>query len=270
MRPAGVATALYGWMERFARDGIDWDWDSLYGACARSGVGAVETDPTLAKRAVLDRLGLRVSASYIGMPLTPRFADLEVQDRVMPVAQRLAAAGGRVLVLNADARGGGPAEPKTPSEVARQGENLSRIADLVAPLGLRIALHNHADHYDEAAQDLESVIVHSDDAVGLCIDTAWAMAAGHDPVDWAREHSARVLAVHLRDQSGKVPTDALGEGELDLAGLLEALDGYEGWLTLELWHPDTMTPRMGMVEAVRASATLLREAIGTQSGQETR
>lgn len=258
MRARGVATALYGWMERFARDGIEWDWTSLYRACAASGVDAVETDPTEPKRAILDELGLRVSASYIGMPLTPRFDDLGVDERVLPIARRLAAAGGDVLVLNADAAQGGAWEPKTDAETARQGENLSRIADLVAPLGLRVALHNHADHYDGAARDLASVVEHADTSVGLCIDTAWALAAGHDPTAWAWDLAPRVYAVHLRNQSDGVPTSTLAEGDLDVAGFLAALGDYDGWLTLELWHPDVMTPSVTMAEAVRESAELLR------------
>ncbi|MGN6200550.1 sugar phosphate isomerase/epimerase family protein [Humibacter sp.] len=264
MRPAGVATALYGWMERFARDGIAWDWDSLYSACAASGVDAVETDPTPEKRTILDRLGLQVSASYVGMPLTPRYADLDVDDRLLPVAERLSAAGGRVLIVNSDAVAGGPSQEKTSAEVTRQGENLSRIADLVSPLGLRVALHNHADRHGSAADDLASVIEHADAGVGLCIDTGWAMTAGHDPVQWAPEHPSRVFALHLRNQSRNVPTDSLAHGELDVTALLDALPDYEGWLTLELWHPDTMTPTVGMVEAVRESAALLRASVGNR------
>jgi sugar phosphate isomerase/epimerase len=260
MRPAGVATALYGWMERFARDGVEWDWDSLYTACAASGVGAVETDPTPAKRAILDRLGLRVSSSYVGMPLTPRFADLAADDRVLPVARRLADAGGRVLIMNADPFAGEDS-PKSAADAARQGENLSRIADLVVPLGLRVALHNHAAGYDAAARDLSSVIEHADPAVGLCIDTGWAMTAGHDPCAWAREFAPRVLAVHLRDQRDGVPTASLGGGDLDVAEFVGALGDFTGWLTLELWHPDSMTPHIGMQEAVRESADLLRSLV---------
>lgn len=168
---ARIATALYGWMERFARDGVAWDWHSLYGACAASGVEGVETDPTPEKREILEGLGLRASASYIGMPLTPRFGELDIEGRVLPVARRLAEAGGRVLVMNSDAADAARTLPRTPADVARQGENLSRIAELVAPLGLRVALHNHADTYDDAAADLASVIEHADAAVGLCVDT---------------------------------------------------------------------------------------------------
>lgn len=261
MRPQGVSTALYGWMERFARDGVAWDWESLYSACARSGVDAVETDATDAKRAILDRLGLRVSASYIGMPLGGAFVDLEVHDRVLPVARRLAAAGGTVLLLNADGAHASGFARKTDSEVRRQGENLSRLADLVDPLGLRVALHNHADEYDAAARDLASVVEHADPTVGLCIDTAWAIAAGHDPVMWAQEFTSRVLAVHLRNVREGVPTETLFDGEFDVDRFLSSLEDYRGWLTLELWHPEPLQPVGDMESAVRMSTDRLRHAV---------
>lgn len=258
MNPVGVSTALYGWTERFARDGVEWDWGTLYGACKEAGVGAIETDPTDEQRAVLDRLGLPVSASYVGLGLRGEFADIGVDANVLPVARRLADAGGDVLIVNSDPAEWGVKHHVSASEIAKQGENLSRIADLIAPLGLRLALHNHADDYDTAASDLESVVAHADETVGLCIDTDWAMAAGHDPIEWAREHSKRVSALHLRNRLGTVPAESLGEGDLDVAAFLAALPDYTGWLTLELWHPDTMTPRGSMVQAVRESTDLLR------------
>ena len=96
----GVTTALYGWMERFARDGVEWDWDALYGACAESGVDAVETDAEPHKVAVARRLGLAVSSSYIGLPLHLPWEHLDTARTVLPIAQRLAAAGGTDLILN--------------------------------------------------------------------------------------------------------------------------------------------------------------------------
>lgn len=259
MRPAGVATALYGWMERAARDGVDWDWHSLYGACAAAGVDAVETDPTPPKLAILERLGLRVSASYVGIPL--HIGDVDIDGRVLPVAERLAAAGGRDLILNADQDDWSVPLRKTADDARRQGEQLSRIAARVAPLGLRVSLHNHADDAGNAARDLESVVVHADPAVGLCIDTGWALVAGHDPVAWAREHGDRVFAMHLRSQRGRTSTEDLLDGELDVAALIAALPQYDGWLTLELWHPEPLEPTGTMGDAVRRSAAHLRGLI---------
>lgn len=261
MRPAGVATALYGWMERYRRDGVDWDWRSLYSACAAAGVDAVETDPTPGKLAILRDLGLAVSGSYVGLPLHPEGVGEGLEAAVLPVAERLAAAGGRVLTLNADPVPEAPG-PKTADDARRQGERLTRAAELVRPLGLQVALHNHADGYDDAAADLASVVEHAAPEVGLCIDAHWAAVAGHDPVGWARQHPDRVLSLHLRNGRGRVPTEDLDEGDVDVLALLAALPGYTGWLTLELWHPDSMTPERSIEEDTRRAATYLRHLTG--------
>jgi sugar phosphate isomerase/epimerase len=258
--PAGVATALYGWMERYRRDGVDWDWRSLYGACAAAGVDAVETDATPEKLRILHDLGLAVSGSYVGLPLHPAGAADALEAAVLPVAERLAEAGGRVLTLNADPVPGAPGG-KTADDVRRQGEHLTRAAELVRPLGLRVALHNHADRFDDAAADLVSVVEHASSEVGLCIDAHWAAVAGHDPVAWAREHPDRVLSLHLRNGHGRVPTEDLDDGDVDVPGLLAALPDYRGWLTLELWHPDSMTPERSMEEDTRRSAGYLRRLL---------
>jgi sugar phosphate isomerase/epimerase len=245
-------------MERYKRDGVEWDWRSLYGACAEAGVDAVETDPQPEKLAILGDLGLAVSGSYIGLPLTLPFERLDVDAAVLPIAERLAAAGGRDLILNADQVESSDPVDKTEDDARRQGENLSRIADLVAPLGLSVALHNHASDRENAQRDLDSVIVHANPSVGLCVDVAWAWVAGHDPLDWVRRWPERIAYLHLRNTRGVVPTEDLLHGDLDLAALLEALPDYRGWLTLELWHPDTMTPQRSMIEATRRSADWLR------------
>ncbi|BDZ44326.1 sugar phosphate isomerase/epimerase family protein [Naasia aerilata] len=258
MTPRGVATALYGWMERFARDGVEWDWPTLYGACAEAGVDAVETDPQPEKLAILRDLGLAVSGSYVGLPLTLPFERLEVDSAVLPVADRLAAAGGTNLILNADQVDWSNPVDKTDDDARRQGENLSRIRELVAPLELSVSLHNHASERENAQRDLDSVVRYADPSVGLCVDVAWAWVAGHDPLEWVRSYPERVHCFHLRNQRGPVPTEDLLDGELDIAAILDAVPGYSGWLTLELWHPEGMTPERSMVRDTRRSADFLR------------
>jgi len=264
MRPAGVATALYGWMERYKRDGADWDWRSLYTACAESGVDAVETDPTAEKLAILRDLGLAVSASYVGLPLSLPYEELNIEGVVVPVAERLAGAGGRILRLNADPTDWKAPARKTDDDARRQGDNLSRIAARVAPLGVATALHNHAAEHEAAQKDLESVVLHADPAVGLCVDTGWAHVAQHDPLDWFRAYPDRIAYLHLRNQRGAVPTEDLLEGDLDIPALLDALPDYRGWLTLELWHPDTMTPQRSLAEDTRRSVDYLRSLVGAR------
>jgi sugar phosphate isomerase/epimerase len=252
----GIATALYGWMERYAREGVEWDWERIYDDCAAAGVDAVETDPLPEKVRILERLGLRVSSSYIGIPLDEPLPGAVFAERILPVAHRLADAGGTTLVMNADAF-------STPRVLA---DNLNRIAGAVAPLGLEVALHNHADEPVRAAAELSAVIELADPSVGLCIDTGWAVVAGHDPVAWAREHAARVRAFHLRtvDAAG-TPAEDLTSGAPDIRALLAAAPGFDGWLILELWHPDAMRPSGSMIEANRRSVELLRGLVGPKA-----
>jgi inosose dehydratase len=258
----GISSCLYGWMERFSRDGVEWDWESLYAACADSGVDAVETDPQPEKLAIVRRLGLQVSSSYIGLPFHLPFGELDADARIWPVAERLADAGGSDLVLNADQADWTKPTPKTVDDLKRQGENLSRVAERAAALGLRTSLHNHAHTFDDASADLASVTEYAHPSVGLCVDTGWAHHAGHDPLSWIMAHPGRVYAFHFRNERGGIPTEDLREGDIDITSLVKAAlaRGFDGWLGLELWHPQAMTPRASMAEAVRVSAALLRDA----------
>lgn len=255
MSPRGVSAALYGWMEAYARDGVDWDWDALYGACAEAGYDAVETDPTPEKVGVLDRLGLRVSSSYVGMPLDDPLTEALLEERVLPVARRLAEAGGSTLVMNADPTPGRLLDPRV------VGANLSLVAQRVASLGLRVALHNHAAEPERFAAEVASV-EHADAAVGFCLDTGWAAVAGADPVAFARQYADRMLAFHLRtvDADG-VPAEDLTSGTPDIAALLEAVPGFDGWLIVELWHPAPHQAALSFPAANARSVAHLRTVV---------
>jgi len=261
MRPQGFATALYGWMERYKRDGVEWDWRRIYGDCAEAGVEAVETNPDDGRLAILRSLGLRVSASYVGLPLMLGYDALDVETAVMPAAERLARAGGTDLILNSDAPDWSVPVNKTTDDTERQGETLSRIAERVSSLGLAVSLHNHAANFADAQADLDSVVRYADPAVGLCVDIGWAHTAGHDPVAWLRDHPERIRGFHLRNQRDGVPTEELADGEIDIGALIEAAPGYTGWLTLELWHPGSMQPARSMIEDTRRSVDYLKELL---------
>lgn len=263
----GFSSALYGWMERFKRDGVEYDWHVLYRACAEAGAEAVETDATPEKLAIARSYGLQVSAAYIGIQLHLDFTQLDIERTVLPNAERLAAAGGRELLLNADrtlgSHEGGVA--KTEDDFKRQGENMTRIAELVGSrFNLRVSMHNHAADTWHAEGDLRSVLQYADSStVGLCVDTGWAIAAGQDPIKWVRDYPKRIYAFHLRNGYGSTPTEDLLEGDVNFPSLIAAADaaGYSGWFTLELWHPDTIQPHRSMGEDFRRSVDYVRSLL---------
>ncbi|WP_274650811.1 sugar phosphate isomerase/epimerase family protein [Paenibacillus humicola] len=263
MNVRGYSSNLYGWTERWKADGRAEDDKEIFRACAEAGLDAVEIDADPGRLGLLREFGLSVSAAYIGLQLHEAYDPLEAA--VLPVAERLAAAGGTDLLVNADPYGGWKQPlPKPEDLVKRQGESLSRLAEQTARMGLRLCLHNHAADRHNAEADLRSVVRYAEPAVGLCVDTGWAHVAGCDPVDWVRTYPERIRAVHLRNQRGTVPAEDLTEGEIDLrafAGALGAAD-YSGWMALELWHPQETKPLRSMEEDVRRSIAYLKSLIG--------
>lgn len=264
MEVKGISGNLWVWRERFARDGLATDWLPILEQCAEAGLDAIELSEEADVADLASRFGLGVSAAYIGLPLHEHDLDETIRRWVLPLAEKLAQAGGKDLIINADPKGSWASpQRKTADEFRRQGEHLTRIAELVAPLGLRTSLHNHAADRHNAEGDLHSVVRFASDSVGLCVDTGWAHTAGHDPLDWIAVYPDRIFAVHLRNQSGAIPTEDLTTGDLDMAEFLRYLReaDYGGWLTLELWHPEGMQPTGSMRDAVKRSVDWLADRL---------
>ena len=264
----GVSTATYGWQERYRADGVPFSLDRMLRDVAAAGFDAIEIDPEGGAAAACTRFGLRVSGAYVGVPLHLPWPEWEPERSVLDLAQHLAAAGARDVVVNADPKGGWAArQSKSEDELRRQGDNLSRLAAAVSAAGLRLSMHNHADRRADCEGDLRSVVEYASPEVGLCVDTGWAMVAGCDPVAWVRQHRDRVRAVHLRNQRGTVPTEDLLDGDMDLGAMIAALRGvgYAGWMTFELWHPESTRPQRSMLEDAQRSVREVRRLLSEAS-----
>ena len=129
--------------------------------------------------------------------------------------------------------------------------NLRRLNDIVGDQGLVTALHPHWGMAIETGDEVERLLESCD--VGLCLDTGHLYLAGTDPAAIAKLASDRVHHVHLKDvdpvfaekvRSGEVPFrqavidgafTPLGEGDVDIAGVIQTLEaaGYDGWYVLE-------------------------------------
>ncbi|MEF3310939.1 sugar phosphate isomerase/epimerase [Paenibacillus sp. GYB004] len=264
MKIKGFSTNMYGWQDQYWQQGKDAPWEELFRKCRESGIDAVELDPTTEVLKLAKAQSLSVSGAYVGLLLHEPFEALRVEESVLPLATRVAEAGGVDLVINANPKGGwSNPEPKTEEEFKRQGDNLSRIADAVAPLGLKVSMHNHTAERHNADGDLRSVIDYASPEVGLCIDTGWAYVAGHDPIEYIRQYPEKLYAFHLRNMGGALPTEDLLEGDIDMRALIHELAhcGYDGWLTFELLHHKDISPKRTMIEDVRRSVDYLKKLI---------
>jgi inosose dehydratase len=110
---------------------------------------------------------------------------------------------------------------------------------------------------------LRSVVRYADPKVGLCVDTAWARAGGCDPIAWISDYPQRIHYFHLRNQKDRWPTEDLLEGEIDFRELIAAASkiGYDGWLSLELWHPHEIAPVRSIIEDVQRSKAYLQKLL---------
>ncbi|MDA0636251.1 TIM barrel protein [Nonomuraea sp. MCN248] len=167
------------------------------------------------------------------------------------------------------ARPGGNAPGLEPGEwpgyAARVQEAVRRCRDA----GFEPAFHHHLGTYVETPQDVERLLELTD--VRLCLDTGHLLLAGGDPVTALRDWSDRIGHVHVKDGDRAIMAKALadgadlrelmgrggfaplGEGELDLPGVVRTLDeiGYTGWVIIE---QDTLPGRRSVARNITDQA----------------
>ncbi|MEP7082483.1 MAG: sugar phosphate isomerase/epimerase [Chloroflexota bacterium] len=146
---------------------------------------------------------------------------------------------------------GGPRWPDAAFD--RLAELLRKVAD-EAPEHVIVAFHPHAATWIEAPDEVDALASRLAGRARLCLDVGHYTVGGGDPVEAIGRHGALISHVHVKDVDGAVLArlrtrevhgfeasvrerifTELGNGILDLAGVLRALDGigYSGWLMVE-------------------------------------
>jgi 4-hydroxyphenylpyruvate dioxygenase len=117
---------------------------------------------------------------------------------------------------------------------ARQdlAEGASQLAEKITDVTL--AIGPRAGSCLATAEDIDALLPALTDQVGLLLDTSQLLIAGVDPVIVSHAWAPRVRLVYLCDVL-KGATVGLGEGDLDVAGVLTALirSGYTGPVVVE-------------------------------------
>jgi inosose dehydratase len=202
-------------------------------------------------RGVLERHGLELVGGFV--PLVLQEPDARpARERAERIGRVLAGAGADVFVA-AVVMDDDWSEPRPLDDAAwgRVAKHLDEVGELMAGLGLELALHPHAGTLVEREPEIERVLASSHAA--LCLDTGHLTIAGADPSEFVRRHGGRIAHVHLKDvdaalaaryRAGELSlveaTQAglfrpLGQGDANIAEVMELLDatGYERWLVLE-------------------------------------
>lgn len=165
-----------------------------------------------------------------------------------------------------DARRSHPGQAVTNRELGFDDERWKRFAEGVEMAvqacrdrGYEPTFHPETGTYVEAPWEIEKVLELT--SIGLCLDTGHLLLGGGDPSRAVRDWRERINHVHLKDARRSVVEqivrDAapvadiwkrgafcrLGEGDLDVEGVLDQLRGwYSGWLVVE---QDVLPDRAG-------------------------
>ncbi len=238
--------------------------------------GFLPSDP-VRRAALLSSFGLAAVGGFVPATLHDSSVDpLPLVDRAL---ESFAAADAKVLVLAA-ATGLDGYDARTELDSGAWKTllaNLDRVAAHAAQRGILATLHPHVGTVVQRPDEVSRVLDGS--AVPLCLDSGHLLIGGTNPAELARQAGDRVAHAHLKDvdaawaervRSREVSYARavacgvyrpLGEGHVDIAGLIDALKavGYNGWYVLE---QDTVLTREpdgeGPVADVRASVAYLR------------
>ncbi|HEX7009344.1 MAG TPA: sugar phosphate isomerase/epimerase [Phycisphaeraceae bacterium] len=111
---------------------------------------------------------------------------------------------------------------------------------LAEEFNIRLAIHNHGGrHWLGSSQMLKHVLASTGPAIGLCLDTAWCLDSGENPLEWVERFASRLYGLHLKDftfDRARRPKDVVvGTGNLDLPALSRKLRevGFAGYAVLE-------------------------------------
>lgn len=120
--------------------------------------------------------------------------------------------------------------------------------------GLRTVIHHHIGTWIETPTETERILdMTNPDILGMVFDTGHWSFGGGDPVSGVKQFKDRIWHVHFKDHDPEVakqsrenewdgPTSVgkgifpeLGKGDVDFAGVLEALKeiDYSGWIVVE-------------------------------------
>jgi inosose dehydratase len=261
---------------------LDWVHQAGYEGIDLGPAGYLGDSGTLAGR-LRDR-ELSLAGGYLELPfsqpekLTAALSELEVLLDVFDTAGDGERAPKPTL---ADA--GSPARSRYPGRAAldpsvglddaawrRFADGLTRAVERCRERGYDPTFHHHTATYIEAQWEIERLLEVSD--VGLCLDTGHLLLGRGDPVTAVRDWGARINQVHLKDAklakleeivAEAAPVQeiwrrkafcALGDGDIDVARVLEALAGigYSGWLVVEQdVLPDPADPGQPAVDQQR-------------------
>ncbi len=199
------------------RDQLDKDPIATFESLGRSGIKYVETagygtfSPSQLKT-IFDDLGMKVSASHIGLS-----AMEDDMDKVIEDSKTL---GVHTIVVPW-------LEEKDRHDFASLAKRLEPLAQKATQAGFDFAYHNHDFEFKGIPDSLPiDLLYQAVPQLKAQFDLGWIHYAGYSPAEYLAKYAGRVDSVHLKDsKKGHDVMDlAPGEGELDYPELISAAE----------------------------------------------
>jgi inosose dehydratase len=188
------------------------------------------------------------------------FGDILAEElwRVRKAAAWGAEHGAEHLVIGGGAQRSVPPTDEDFDRLARGLDEIERIAE---GHGMVASYHPHLSTMAETPEQIEKVLSRNE-TVRFCPDTGHLQAAGGDPVELVRTYRERIAYVHLKDLAADGGFVPLGDGVLDVGGVVDVLTdtGFDGWIMVETdgWSGDpsagARTSLAHLEQLVQASA----------------
>lgn len=136
---------------------------------------------------------------------------------------------------------------------AELGRRMTAVGDYLKGQGVHLAYHHHMGTVVETEAEIDLLMQHTGDSVGLLLDTGHLTFAGGDPLAVIARWGKRIRHVHCKDVRAALLAEykaadssflnavlagvftVPGDGSIDYRPVFSALKaaGYSGWLVVE-------------------------------------
>lgn len=134
---------------------------------------------------------------------------------------------------------------------------------LAEEYGVKLAIHCHGGYMFGGSTDvIDHLLALGNERLGVCIDTAWCLQSGNDPIEWATRWKGRIHGVHFKDftfsPAGRWIEKPVGQGALMVDNFVKVLvdTGFAGTAMVE-YEADERAPQAG----IRASLDRVAESL---------
>ncbi len=213
--------------------------DDTIAICRRAGIGHIALKsahlPLSSSRE--QRLALREKFRDAGIVIEGcGVIYLKAEDAIRPAFEYVRDLGANTAVI-------GIAEPM-----------VAAVDKAVREFDLRVAIHNHGPN-DKSGAFSPLVVMEwlkgTDARMGACMDVGHTYRCGLNPAAVARKCAARLHDIHIKDLDAMKKPVPVGQGRIDIVGLLKTLEkmhyGYH--LALE-YETDAANPAPGIGESI--------------------